>query len=980
MRAVPPFPNAVCWDSSRRATVLNPIALDVPLAVFHATHHPSNVQREGAAAGSIVSASEFDLLEEFLSFGQNHVFTAAVGDTGTGKSHFIRWLYLEILEREKAAPSARHVVMIPRSAANLADVVRRILQDFEGDATARLRAEVERHRGLSEAEARQRVLDELAIAIGSLPASDAEDDETRYLKESIPALLRDHELRRALTRADDGIVPKLARHVLGQRETAETETLRWTPSDLSLPVQSINKAGDDARELASALLNDDHLRDAASLILQRALGPSIAALLRFRSGDLKRALTEIRAQLSSQGRELVLLLEDLSITEGLDGELLEALQVRTHDSGTTLCTLRSIVGLTREDYQRLRDNIKARLTRTLWFDAPIGHGTSASEDAALAEFAARYLNAVRLEPEVVENWVKTQRKEYVPSACEHCQNRGSCHDAFGEVDGYGLYPVTPTTLGRLYRQTLRAEAKAFKPRSLLKVLTDTLDEAERSIPRKEFPPPSLIKAFNLGSTTAELQLALRGELRRNGDRALRAVELYADQPAVARPHVKRSILSAFDLPFPNWTVTTTAPQRRDEPQEEVLTSTLDAHDHWQHGEPPADKAVNAWRQVLLDAIQACVDWDVEGIGYLRSGFGARNIHIDGQKTRTADPILTIARSPEAAVTMRVLMGGVPSGGTREALLRTARIQIEQWTDEVRRGIQERARPSSGVDGLEVGIALLALGSFIRGIRPANEAALLDACMRADWELAHGTERGTAWSALLRSFQKHGPKVHDVVHHALSCTKGGQAGSFLDPTRVIATLRTLRRGPLPSFTFDASIQWGVFRDVGTLAREVEQHLRAAIEEEQGAIETWLSSVSTQLGNDSPTDVVGWIGEALEAAGAVGSGDTTLRKAIEGLQGRAVKGCLDAAQKVVAASDDTARVVALGALDRTLMKDLSSAIELAATSLVQIEAQLQQHLRDALGDKTPEDWLEEIYDRLDRIDAAYSELMDEAESDG
>ena len=317
-----PFPNTVCWDGSRRTTVLNPIALDVPLPVFRATHHPSLIQREGAAPGSVVSVGERELLEAFLSPSETHVFSAAVGDTGTGKSHFIRWLHLELLQRAAADPIPRHVVVIPRSSANLADVVRRILQNFDGEATGRLRAEVERHRGLGETEARQRVLDELAIIVENLPPGEGEDDEAQYLREKLPAFLRDHEIRRVLVQRQDGVVQRLARHVLGQRESAEPESLLWAPEDLDVPVAAIDKAGAEASEVASALLNDDRLGSAAALVLHRAVGPAIAALLRFRSGDLKRALNEIRAQLAGQGRELVLLLEDLSITEGLDGELL----------------------------------------------------------------------------------------------------------------------------------------------------------------------------------------------------------------------------------------------------------------------------------------------------------------------------------------------------------------------------------------------------------------------------------------------------------------------------------------------------------------------------------------------------------------------------------------------------------------------------------------------------------------------------------
>jgi hypothetical protein len=982
-RALLTFPNAVCWDGARRAEVLNPIALDLPLPIFRATHHPSLVQREGTVAGVVLAVDESELLEEFLSPSHSHVFIAAVGDTGTGKSHFVRWLYLET-QRALAGGNARHVVIIPRSAANLAEVVRLVLQDFEGDATARLRAEVERHRGLSESEARQRVLDELAIVVENSLPTDGDDDEMQYLREKIPALLRDQEIRRSLTREQSGIVPRLARHVLGQRESAEPENLRWAPADLELPVQAIDKAGADAAELASALLTDDRLRAAAAAMLQHAIGTAISALLRFRSGDLKRALNEIRAQLASQGRELVVLLEDLSITEGLDGELLEALQVRTHDSGVRLCTLRSIVGLTREDYQRLRDNIKARLTRTLWFDAPIGHGTVVSEDAALAQFAGRYLNAARLAPEVLDEWSMGTPTEEVPSACEACPLRGACHTAFGAIDGYGLYPFSSTALGRLYRLVVSPDgsSRPFKPRSLLRVLNDTLDQAEQGLPRRDFPTMALIKAFGLGSTTAELQLALRSELGVDGDRVLRAIELYSEQPAVARPTLLASIAAAFGLPAPKWSsrgseggpspTSTPTPVPAREPAE----PTLDGYDQWLRGDTPPDKAVNLWRQTVLEAVLAGIEWDVEGIGYLRSAFRSVTIRIEGQKTGTPDVALTIARTPEAAVTLRVLSEWPRRHAENtETLLRTARLQIEKWAEEVRKHIAQRSLPSVGIDAVQIGLELLALGAFIRGLRPAGEGAFLDACMRADWDKDWGRGRGAAWTALVRGYVKYGVKVRDLVHHALACTKGGQAGAFLDPTSIMGALRGLRRGNLPTHVVDETTQWRAFRDIAELARVVALHLPAAIAEERAAVDEWLTAVGQQLGSDSPADVMAWIADSLETAASAGSGDTSLRKAIAELEGRAVKGSLDAAQKVASAGDATGSLVELGKLDRPLMTEIARTLEQSATVMVDVERRLRQRVDDALGTKTPEAWLLEITDRLDRITAAYSELLGE-----
>ena len=965
--------------------MLNPIALDVPEAIFRATHHRSQLQQDGAAPGSVVLVEEAQAVDDFLSDAETHGFTAAVGDTGTGKSHFIRWLYLEILRRTSSECASRHVVMIPRSAANLADVVRRILQDFEGDATDRLRAEVEKHRGLGEPEARQRVLDELAIAVGNLPRSEGADDEAEYLREVLPAFLRDDAVRRALTDSEEGIVRRLARHVLGQRETAEPENLRWDPDDLLLPAQAISRAGADASELGSSFLNDDRLRGSATEILQRAQGLGIAALLRFRTGDLKRALGEIRAQLAERGSELILLLEDLSITEGLDAELLEALQIRTLDTGQRLCTLRSIVGLTRDDYQRLRDNIKARLSCTLWFDAPIGQGTTDSENTELSLFSARYLNAVRLDDEDLSEWVTESSGSQPPGACSECQNRTDCHAAFGAVDGLGLYPLTPVALGRLYRLVVRPDGvqRGFRPRALLKVLNDMLAEAERGISRKDFPTTQVIQSFGLGRTTAELQLALRSDLGVEGDRVLRAYELYAEQPAVVRPHLPRGVAAAFGIRLPSWpadqlkavagdTDVTEPPAPRPTPP------ALDAYDQWLRGGTPADRSVNAWRQVVLDAVQAAIDWDVERISEYRAALGARSIRIDGQKTRTVDPILLVDRTPECVVTLRALSAVGDSQGSRdEAAFRTARIQVDAWADAVRSRIGASASASPGLDPLEVGIQLLAVGAFIRGAGPrvGKEGPLLDECLRPGWGSELGRGRGGAWSGLIRAYDTLGGKVQTRVHQALSCTKGGQAGSFLDPTPVLQTLRGIRRGDLPSFVYDEAADWGTFRDVGRLALQVAQNLPQALEEEIQAAEEWRNSLRQILGEDSPADVLGWVAEALEAATEIGDGDGPLLRALEDIRGKAVKGCVDAVDRAISATDQVARLVALGGLERPLMKGIGEAAELASQVLGQIETRVVQRLHDAHGGRSADELMIEVQERLGRLHGVYAELLGE-----
>ena len=270
------FPNVVCWLPKSRAEVMNTIALDVPQSVFKATHSPSFIQQQGVRRGSFVRVHESDFLDDFLNQSHVHVFDIAVGDSGTGKSHLIRWMYHEIVRRELEDGGRYWVVLVPRSSANLADVVRTILHGFDGETTTRLIQELNRHRALPFGEAKNRVIDELAYALEAdredirQPERERSADEVAILQD-LPALLRAQGLRKILTDRPEGVVTRVARHVLGQREeVTEEKVLRWTANDLVFGVRESERAGKEASELALMLLEDDQARAIAAEYLNRA--------------------------------------------------------------------------------------------------------------------------------------------------------------------------------------------------------------------------------------------------------------------------------------------------------------------------------------------------------------------------------------------------------------------------------------------------------------------------------------------------------------------------------------------------------------------------------------------------------------------------------------------------------------------------------------------------------------------------------------
>jgi hypothetical protein len=503
--------------------------------------------------------------------------------------------------------------------------------------------------------------------------------------------------------------------------------------------------------------------------------------------------------------------------------------------------------------------------------------------------------------------------------------------------------------------------------------------------KRDYPADEIIQSFGLGETTSQLQLALRNEFGNQGDRILRLIELYADQPAVARPSVPDGIASTFEIQIPT-TLSGKVPSPEPGPVQEPVKPSppvLNIYDQWLRGETPTDSQVNVWRPKVYEAVQAAIDWDVEGISHLKKLFVIRTIKIEGQKTKIAHPILTIPRTPETAVTLRILSDDIQQQDIDvEASLRIARIQIEIWAEEVRKVINRLSLPSEDVDAVKLGIQLLSLGVFItgKGTRSTSIGQLLDHCLSTQWDADLTIERSSAWSAIVRALAKHGVKVQEQMRHILSCTKGGQAGAFLDPSFVIETLYEIRRGNLPNITYDDAIDWGSFKNVGMLAKDIDQHISNAVLDERSSAESWRSFVGQYLGEDSLIDLLGWISEAIETATGVGSGDRTLQQEIVELRRRPVKNCIDVADRALRSNGDIEQLIALGRLDKPLMREIAKAIESSNDYLNKAHQSLEQSLKEVHDGLTIEDCQDEVLNQLNRLEEVYKKLLEEESING
>jgi uncharacterized protein (DUF2384 family) len=273
----------VCWTPDAVDATVVVDAVNSSRAVFLATHRPSQLLRRDFTAtegGALIDEEE--LLKEFLAPNPGLLFMPIVGESGTGKSHVVRWLHLRMPE-----DSLRRVVYIPKYGTNLRRVIELILSDMQGVAVDELRRELDKAvDSLDEAGAPSRLLYELAACIedrsrSPRPVPTPPDDDYRsFLELELPKLLLDNVFRSRLLEPD-GVVDRLVREALkGKQEDDKSEPFAFAIEDLPLNAVEVAKAGEDVRNLFAQLIGSEKLKSIAVSLLKREPRASRAETLR----------------------------------------------------------------------------------------------------------------------------------------------------------------------------------------------------------------------------------------------------------------------------------------------------------------------------------------------------------------------------------------------------------------------------------------------------------------------------------------------------------------------------------------------------------------------------------------------------------------------------------------------------------------------------------------------------------------------------
>src|SRR5437660_1945010 len=498
-----------CWNADRISRVINKEAASVDRATFLATHAPLNKLTYERTPHLITDTSENGLLNDLKECAteQRHAFVVVLGIPGTGKSHLIRWLkerYTFENEQQEC------VLFIERAQCSLSGTLEQIIKSgiFDNEA---MQEQLKRLKGattaLSDNALAETLLDQIRICAEELE----HPTMPRWLRRDhgLEQFLLDFTIRKELMKSG-GPIERIRRFLSqgssegvrsGELPQFEARDFDFKPETL----RAIPRVYQGVLNVAHNLLSEEGSarREELANYLNHILPYAIGRATTLTSDNFKRIFYDLRRYLHKQGRQLALFIEDITVLTGIDVGLLDVLATQhIGESSQEFCRLISVVGITDNyfaDYfpQNMKDRVTHRVTLNAT-QTTLSDSELLSDSSMTADMAARYLNAIRLEPRQLNLWLEQGAKpEQTPNACDTCNLKAACHSAFGAKEvlmgdshtlQVGLYPFNERAIWRFY-QHINTTNNKRTPRSLLNnIIYYILQSHGSKINQGRFPP------------------------------------------------------------------------------------------------------------------------------------------------------------------------------------------------------------------------------------------------------------------------------------------------------------------------------------------------------------------------------------------------------------------------------------------------------------------------------------------------------------
>ena len=345
MSMTAPFRGYTCWSPQNVADAVRGDAANPSDPIFLATHHPSAILRRplGAKSGG-VPVTEEDVLDMFVKTQTDLLLLPIIGQPGTGKSHLVRWLRARL----PTNPTQR-LIYVPKDGTSLRRVIELVLDQMEGGEAVSLREALNRSADrFNEKEAPTALLDALARTLefrSALHASDSSgtpSDERTWVAASVPTLLRDDVFRAHLLRPEGAIQGFVDKALRGWRPGDKGEAFAFSVEDFPINLPGLRRASQAAQQVHSDLSSDPSLQLLAARMLTDQLGPAVSDVFGLSgASSLSSIMRKTREALARDAKELAILIEDFTVLQGIQRELLDALIAPAVIDGHTECCVPS---------------------------------------------------------------------------------------------------------------------------------------------------------------------------------------------------------------------------------------------------------------------------------------------------------------------------------------------------------------------------------------------------------------------------------------------------------------------------------------------------------------------------------------------------------------------------------------------------------------------------------------------------------------
>lgn len=471
----------------------------VDRSIFLATHTP--FKSLGYVSSGVTDSNKKTIDEEaflrkhILENRNDHQFIIVQGNNGSGKSHFIRWTkerYTSQVSTDKEA-----VLFISRAQSTLRGALEQIIESDlfeESDLNDQLKKLIQANEHLSKSNLNKQIIAQFAIE-----ASEDEDNESNIIsrrhKKNLYSFLVDPLIQEFLFRTGGPIERvKLRLNAEVSNQRLDDISPRFCATDFEIPISKVSDLREQqvnrltlklAENLSDLKEGAPEVRQQVAEYLNQFLESVVQKCTNLRGADLEEVFKKLRRELKSRGKNLTLFIEDITSFTGIDRALVEVLI--TEHRETEFCRICSIVGITNEYYNNsIPGNIKDRVTGRLLLDAAF-----LTNDDEIAEMAARYLNAMYMDNEELEQWVVKGADDYdLPITRKYNQQKWSTITLSDDKE-LTLFPFNKRALTKLYQSI-----EPRTPRMFLKlVLSKMLSEYCNKMELNEFPP--LIRDLNL---------------------------------------------------------------------------------------------------------------------------------------------------------------------------------------------------------------------------------------------------------------------------------------------------------------------------------------------------------------------------------------------------------------------------------------------------------------------------------------------------